>query len=46
MDEWNITGASAVPWDLVLEQREKYFCGIKFRTVQELMEDAEKMEKV
>ncbi|KAF5368884.1 hypothetical protein D9758_003100 [Tetrapyrgos nigripes] len=41
MDEWNITGASAVPWDIVVAQREKYFEGIKFRSIRELMEDAD-----
>lgn len=46
MDEWNVTGASAVPWELVLEQREKYFKGIRFRTVDEILKDAEVMERV
>ncbi|KAK7463121.1 hypothetical protein VKT23_007706 [Stygiomarasmius scandens] len=40
MDEWNVTGASAVPLEVALEQRNKYFEGIKFRSIQELMEDA------
>lgn len=39
MDEWNYSGASAVPWDRVVAQREKYFLGVKFRTVEELLED-------
>ncbi|KAL0062103.1 hypothetical protein AAF712_011030 [Marasmius tenuissimus] len=46
MDEWNVTGASAVPWDIVMRQRERYFDGIGFRSIQQLMKDAEKCEKV
>ena len=42
MDEWNVTGASAVPWDEVVRQREKYFRGIKFRSIIELLNDREK----
>ena len=40
MDEWNVTGASAVPLEVALKQRNKYFEGIKFRSIRELMEDA------
>lgn len=43
MDEWNITGASAVPWEKVLAQRRKYFEGIRFRTVEEVLQDADIM---
>ncbi|KAK7034502.1 hypothetical protein VNI00_012349 [Paramarasmius palmivorus] len=46
MDEWNVTGASAVPQDVALKQREKFFKGIKFRSIQELMEDALVADKV
>lgn len=42
MDEWNVTGACAVPWDEVVRQREKYFRGIKFRSIAELLKDGEK----
>ncbi|KAL0578228.1 hypothetical protein V5O48_003765 [Marasmius crinis-equi] len=41
MDEWNVTGASAVPWDIVVRQRSQYFDGIEFRSIQQLMKDAE-----
>ncbi|KAL1959572.1 hypothetical protein VTO42DRAFT_1607 [Malbranchea cinnamomea] len=41
MDEWNVTGASAVPWNEVLRQRQKYFQGIKFRSIAELLKDGE-----
>ncbi|KAI5898200.1 NAD(P)-binding protein [Schizophyllum commune H4-8] len=40
MDEWNYTGASALPWDKVESQRRRFFRDIKFRTVRELLEDA------
>lgn len=40
MDEWNITGASAVPIDKVVEQREWFFSGMRFRGIGEYMEDA------
>ena len=46
MDEWNVLGASALPSAKVTEQREKYFKGVKFRTVKELLEDAKSMEIV
>ncbi|OJJ35836.1 hypothetical protein ASPWEDRAFT_41077 [Aspergillus wentii DTO 134E9] len=40
MDEWNITGASAVPIDKVVEQREWFFSDMRFRGIGEYMEDA------
>jgi swainsonine biosynthesis oxidoreductase SwnR len=46
MDEWNVTGAACVPWDIVLRQRERYFKGLRFREIEELLEDAERMELV
>jgi len=46
IDEWNTTGASAVPVEKALEQRETYFKGIKFRDINELLEDAKHMEVV
>jgi len=42
MDEWNVTGASALPWNEVERQRERNFHGIKFRNIRELLEDGEK----
>jgi len=44
MDEWNYSGASAVPWDRVLEAREKYFPGIRFRGIEEFIRDADRIE--
>lgn len=44
MDEWNYSGASSPPLDKVLEQRTRYFSGLKFRTIRELMEEGEKAE--
>ena len=42
MDEWNVTGASALPWNEVERQREQNFRGIKFGNIRELLEDGEK----
>lgn len=44
MDEWIVTGATACPKDKTLRQREKYFSGIKFSTLEELLQRAEKVE--
>lgn len=38
MDEWNFSGASALPKDVVQKQRETLFDGIRFATVEELLE--------
>ena len=46
MDEWNYSGASAVPLDKVLDQRSRFFNGVHFRTIEELLNDAEKLEIV
>jgi hypothetical protein len=46
MDEWNVTGASAVPWEEVARQREGYFKGIKFRSIEDLLEDSKTMDVV
>lgn len=46
MDEWNVTGASAVPWGEVERQREKFFKGVKFRSIEELLEDSKTMDVV
>lgn len=40
MDEWNISGASAVPMERVQEQRERFFPGIKFRGLRDFLHDA------
>lgn len=39
MDLWNANGASGIPEDKKIQQREKYFQGIKFRTVENLIEE-------
>lgn len=46
MDEWNVTGASAVPWEEVARQREGYFKGIKFRSIEDLLEDSKTVDVV
>ncbi|PKY01119.1 NAD(P)-binding protein [Aspergillus campestris IBT 28561] len=40
MDEWNVMGASAVPIDRVLAQREKFFSDVEFRGVEVFLRDA------
>ncbi|TRM66250.1 hypothetical protein BD626DRAFT_487180 [Schizophyllum amplum] len=40
MDEWNYTGASALPWPKVEAQRRTLFPDVQFRTVRQLLEDA------
>ncbi len=40
MDLWNETGAACVPFDIVQAQRKKYFQGVHFRSIQELVRDA------
>ena len=46
MDLWNATGAAGLPTDKVLKQREKYFRGIHFTTIRELIEKAQRSETV
>ncbi|PLB36858.1 NAD(P)-binding protein [Aspergillus candidus] len=40
MDEWNVTGASAVPMDRVLTQRDMFFSDVTFRDVGTFLKDA------
>ncbi|PLN86490.1 NAD(P)-binding protein [Aspergillus taichungensis] len=40
MDEWNVMGASAVPMDRVLAQREKFFSDVEFRDIETFLRDA------
>ncbi|TFY83558.1 hypothetical protein EWM64_g465 [Hericium alpestre] len=42
MDEWNFSGASATPTDIVEEQRRKFFPDIHFHSVKEIMEIGER----
>lgn len=44
MDEWSVLGATAVPRDVALEQREKYFKDVHFRTLEELFADSKTMQ--
>lgn len=46
MDEWNVTGAAAVPMEKVRKQRESHFKGIRFRDIEQLLEDAKVMQIV
>lgn len=39
MDEWNVTGVSAPPMEIVLRQREKFFQGVRFRGIKEVLRD-------
>jgi nucleoside-diphosphate-sugar epimerase len=39
---WSISGAGFLPQEKLARQREKYFKGIKFRTVDEFLADADK----
>lgn len=46
MDEWNVTGASAPPIVKVQEQQERFFHGIHFRGIEEVLVDAGRSDKV
>ena len=39
MDEWSYLGGTAVPHEEALQQRQKYFEGIKFRTIDDILAD-------
>lgn len=41
LEKWTVTGATACPKDTTLRQREKYFSGIRFLTVEEMLRKAE-----
>ncbi|OJK04315.1 hypothetical protein ASPACDRAFT_48877 [Aspergillus aculeatus ATCC 16872] len=45
-EEWTISGATACPKEKTLRQREKFFAGMHFTTVQELLNRAEVEERV
>lgn len=40
MDEWNYSGASALPYDIVVDQRKRFFDGVHFRRIKELLNDS------
>lgn len=44
MDEWSFLGGTAVPRHEALEQREKYFKDVHFRTIEELLADSLKVK--
>jgi hypothetical protein len=46
MDLWNALGAAGLPEKEVIIQKEKYFIGIHFRGIEELIHDAETMKTV
>lgn len=43
-DIWSISGAGLLPQEKVKRQAAKYFRGVKFRTVEEFLDDAERLE--
>ncbi|RAH65258.1 MFS general substrate transporter [Aspergillus aculeatinus CBS 121060] len=45
-EEWTISGATACPKEKTLRQREKFFAGMHFTTVEELLRKAEVEERV
>jgi hypothetical protein len=46
MDLWNATGAAGLPKHKVKEQREKFFQGIHFTNIRELIKKANNSEIV
>ncbi|KAL8779761.1 MAG: hypothetical protein Q9213_006789 [Squamulea squamosa] len=45
-DEWSIDGATEVPKETTLRQREKYFGNVHFSTLEEVLEKAKAVEGV
>ncbi|RAK76885.1 MFS general substrate transporter [Aspergillus fijiensis CBS 313.89] len=45
-EEWTISGATACPKEKTLRQREEFFAGMHFTTVEELLRKAEVEERV
>ena len=43
-DEFSIDGATACPEEKTLKQREKYFSGMKFSSIKQVLERAEKVD--
>lgn len=46
VEQWMIAGATALPKEKTLRQREKYFGKVKFSTLQELLVRAKDMDGV
>ena len=44
-DIWSISGAGFLPQEKLAMQREKYFLGLRFRTIDEFLADADKREE-
>ncbi|KAH7145567.1 hypothetical protein B0J13DRAFT_443352, partial [Dactylonectria estremocensis] len=44
MEEWSILGGSALPMEEAIQQREKYFQGVRFRDIEELLESSKSMQ--
>ncbi|KAI8166600.1 hypothetical protein K4K50_008302 [Colletotrichum sp. SAR 10_71] len=44
IDEWSLAGATAVPLEEALHQRERYFGEVKFRDINELLRSSEHMQ--
>ncbi|KAI8274850.1 hypothetical protein K4K60_009200 [Colletotrichum sp. SAR11_57] len=44
IDEWSQAGATAVPLEEALHQRERYFGEVKFRDINELLRSSERMQ--
>ncbi|PYH42250.1 uncharacterized protein BP01DRAFT_405220 [Aspergillus saccharolyticus JOP 1030-1] len=45
-EEWTVSGATACPKEKTLWQRETYFAGMQFTTVKQLLQQAEREERV
>ncbi|KAF7542179.1 hypothetical protein G7Z17_g11814 [Cylindrodendrum hubeiense] len=44
IDEWSLSGATAVPYEEAFQQRAKYFKDVHFRTISNLLRDSEHMK--
>ncbi|KAI8243011.1 hypothetical protein K4K55_009241 [Colletotrichum sp. SAR 10_96] len=44
IDEWSLAGATAVPLEEALHQRERYFGEVKFRDINELLRSSEHLQ--
>lgn len=44
IDEWSLDGGSSVPMDEALQQRQRYFQGVHFRTIDEILTSAKNEE--
>lgn len=45
-DEWSIDGATVVPKETTLRQREKYFANCHFSTLEEVLQKAKGVKGV